>query len=244
MSEPGSLLRSLNGQTAARNYHSFVINDIGSGVVSGRYPVGSTLPNDAELMDRFNVSRTVLREALKTLEAKGLLDARPKVGTKVAPKSRWNLFDPQVLAWHVDTRPDEDFMNGLTEVRLALEPLAAAHAARRRSADQVRLLRYWLTQMEMAASSLQTFFLADFEIHRIVAEAARNPFVRATGGAVELSHAWLCLSWAALTDAERTERIAVSMAGHSALVQAIERNDADNAAEAMRLVILSETKPG
>ena len=69
MSEPGSLLRSLSGRSTARNYHSHVINEIGAGVISGRYAIGTTLPNDAELMEEFEVSRTVLREALKTLEA-------------------------------------------------------------------------------------------------------------------------------------------------------------------------------
>ncbi|WP_250995847.1 FadR/GntR family transcriptional regulator [Agrobacterium vitis] len=99
MIEPGSLLRSLAGRITARNFHSHVINEIGAGVISGRFAVGSILPNDAALMDEFSVSRTVLREALKTLEAKGLVEARPKVGTKVAKKSRWNLYDRQVLAW-------------------------------------------------------------------------------------------------------------------------------------------------
>ncbi len=83
-------------------------------MISGRYPIGTTLPNDAELMADFEVSRTVLREALKTLEAKGLLEARPKVGTKVAKKSRWNLYDPQVLAWHLDAPPDAEFLAGFT----------------------------------------------------------------------------------------------------------------------------------
>ena len=98
MSEPGSLIRALTGRQPARNYHSFVINEVGLAIVSGRMPVGSILPGDAEMMDRFGVSRTVLREALKTLEAKGLVEARAKVGTRVLPQPRWNLFDRQVLS--------------------------------------------------------------------------------------------------------------------------------------------------
>lgn len=237
MSEPGSLLRSLHGRTAAQNFHSFVINEIGSAVVSGRYPVGTTIPNDAALMDRFDVSRTVLREALKTLEAKGLLEARPKVGTKVAPRNRWNLFDLQVLAWHIETRPDDAFLAGLTEVRFALEPLAAAHAATHRSADQMRLMRYWLRQMELSLGSVQAFCLADFELHRLVAEASHNPFSRALMGVVELSHA---LTYLAVGDPPSDERQSILVAVHTALVQAIEKTDGESAAEAMRLVIRTE----
>ena len=190
MSEPGSLLRSLSGRSTARNYHSHVINEIGAGVISGRYPVGTTLPNDAEFMEEFEVSRTVLREALKTLEAKGLLEARPKVGTKVAKKSRWNLYDPQVLAWHLEAPLDNEFLAGLHEVRRSLEPQAAAEVAKRRTADQIRLMLYWIHQMETSLASPQNFALADFELHRIIADAAHNPFVRALYGLIELAHAF------------------------------------------------------
>jgi DNA-binding FadR family transcriptional regulator len=237
MIEPGSLLRSLSGRTAARNFHSFVINEIGAGVVAGRYRVGSVLPNDSELMEQFGVSRTVLREALKTLEAKGLLEARPKVGTRVAPHSRWSLFDPQVLAWHLEAPPDAEFRSGLLEVRMALEPRAAAHAAALRSSDQVRLMRYWLQQMEMSGDSVLNFSLADFELHRIIAEASRNPFSRALMGLIELSHA---LAYLPIGDGGFASSQAMQLAVHSALVQAIEQGDEEHAREAMQLVINTE----
>ena len=106
MIEAGSLIRSLSGRPAARNFHTFVINEIGLGIVTGKFPVGSILASDAVMMESYGVSRTVLREALKTLEAKGLVEARPKVGTRVSPTSRWSLFDPQVLSWHYYAKPD------------------------------------------------------------------------------------------------------------------------------------------
>lgn len=237
MIEPGSLLRSLTGRTTARNFHSFVINEIGAGVIAGRYPVGSVLPNDSELIEQFNVSRTVLREALKTLEAKGLLEARPKVGTKVAPRSRWNLFDPQVLAWHLDGPVEEEFRAGLLEVRQSLEPRMAGHAASYRSADQVRLMRYWLRQMEQSGDSVLGFSLADFEIHRIIAEAARNPFARALMGVIELSHA---LAYLTMQDQAQTDSQAMLVAVHTTLVQAIEQGDEATARQAMELVVNTE----
>ncbi|MCF1460415.1 FadR family transcriptional regulator [Agrobacterium vitis] len=230
MIEPGSLLRSLSGRITARNFHSHVINEIGAGVISGRFAVGSILPNDAALMDEFSVSRTVLREALKTLEAKGLVEARPKVGTKVAKKSRWNLYDRQVLAWCLETQPDGEFLRGLGDVRRSLEPLAASDAARDHTGDQIRLMHYWLRQMELALDEPQSFSLADFELHRIIAEASSNPFLRALQGVIELSHALAYLP--AVRDGKVCDLSSV-LQSHRALVAAIERGLAEEAAAAM-----------
>ncbi len=236
MSEPGSLLRSLAGRTTARNFHSYVINEIGAGVISGRFPVGSTLPNDAALMAEFDVSRTVLGEALKTLEAKGLLEARPKVGTKVAKRTRWNLYDPQVLAWHFGVPLDREFITGLKDMRRTVEPVAAARAAEKRSADQVRLLQYWIRQMEISLAEPQNFALADFEIHRIIADASHNPFMRSFIGVIELSHAYAYQQLVETPDEAAFNRF---IALHRALVSAIERGDGE-AARAATLATIDE----
>ena len=230
MSEPGSLLRALAGRTTARNFHSYVINEIGAGVINGRFPVGSTLPNDAALMAEFDVSRTVLREALKTLEAKGLLEARPKVGTKVAKRTRWNLYDAQVLAWHFGQPLEREFLAGLKDMRRIVEPSAAARAAEGRTADHVRLLQYWVRQMEISLSETQNFALADFEIHRIIADASHNPFMRSFIGVVELSHAF---AYRSLIEAANEERLMSVIDVHKGLVAALARGDAAAASAAM-----------
>lgn len=234
MIEPGSLLRSLSGRVTARNFHSHVINELGAGVISGRFPVGSILPNDAALMDEFNVSRTVLREALKTLEAKGLVEARPKVGTKVVKQSRWSLFDGQVLAWCLEAGPDEEFLRGLENVRCSLEPQAASDAARYHTGDQIRLMHYWLRQMELALGDPQSFCLADFELHRIIAEAARNPFIRALQGVIELSHA---LAYRSIVRDQLRIDLSPVLTLHFQLVGAIERGLVVDAGAAMTATI-------
>lgn len=234
MSEPGSLLRSLAGRTTARNFHSHVINEIGAGVINGRFPVGSTLPNDAALMAEFDVSRTVLREALKTLEAKGLLEARPKVGTKVAKRTRWNLYDAQVLAWHFGQPLEKDLLSGLKDMRRIVEPHAAGRAAERRTADHVRLMQYWIRQMEISGSETQNFALADFELHRIIADASQNPFLRSFIGVIELSHAF---GYRPLVERPDPERMAALVQAHRALVTAIERGEPDAASQAMTATI-------
>jgi DNA-binding FadR family transcriptional regulator len=187
MIETGSLIRSLSGRRAARNFHNFVINEIGNAIVAGQFPIGSVLASDAVMMEQYGVSRTVLREALKTLEAKGLVEARPKVGTRVSPKSRWNFFDPQVLAWHFHAPADPELYESLFRIRAALEAPMIALASRYRTAEHVRLLKYWCHQMETSGDSLEQFGLACLEVHAVIAEASRDPLLRSILGVVELT---------------------------------------------------------
>lgn len=187
MIEAGSLIRSLSGRPAARNFHTFVINEIGHGIVTGKFAIGSVLPSDAAMMETYGVSRTVLREALKTLESKGLVEARPKVGTRVSPRARWNFFDPQVLFWHYEAKPDPHFYRSLFEVREALELQAGELAVRHRTAEHVRIMKYWHHQMDASGENLEQFGLACLEIHHTIAECSQNVLLRSVTGVVELT---------------------------------------------------------
>ena len=222
MSEPGSLLRSLSGKPAARNFHTFVINEIGTAIVSGRFPVGSILPSDAEMMSSYNVSRTVVREALRTLEAKGMVEARPKVGTRVSHRSRWNLFDPQLLAWHFDADLAPAFVEGLFDVRRSLEARAADLASRHRTAEHVRMLKYWAHEMELTQGEAESHALAALEIHRIIADASGNPLLRSALGLVELT---LALAAVAGTAEARTRLRAAQTEASQILVAQIETGE-------------------
>lgn len=187
MIETGSLIRSLSGRRAARNFHTFVINEIGQSIVTGQFAIGSVLASDAVMMETYGVSRTVLREALKTLEAKGLVEARPKVGTRVSPRIRWNFFDPQVLAWHFEAPPNPAFYASLFRAREVLETPMIALAAEHRTAEHVRLLKYWCHQMETADDSIEQFGLACLEVHGVIAESAQDMLLRSVIGVVELT---------------------------------------------------------
>jgi DNA-binding FadR family transcriptional regulator len=237
MSEPGSLIRTLSGRQAARNFHSYVINEVGLAIVSGDMPVGSGLPGDAEMMDRFGVSRTVLREALKTLEAKGLVEARAKVGTRVLPQSRWNLFDRQVLAWKLESGPSPAFVAALQTVRQSLEVQAAEAAARNREAEHVRLLHYWLNQRGVMSHQPEPFAMAEFEIHRVVAEASGNPFLRAASAVMEFGVAVAVKARMVGDDAPPVGLASAQAAGYEALVQAVERGESAAAASAMQALV-------
>ncbi|ODT82746.1 MAG: hypothetical protein ABS76_06735 [Pelagibacterium sp. SCN 64-44] len=202
MIETGSLIRSLSGRRAARNFHTFVINEIGQSIVTGQFPIGSVLASDAVMMETYGVSRTVLREALKTLEAKGLVEARPKVGTRVSPRGRWNFFDPQVLAWHFEAPPDPAFYESLFRARAVLEAPMVELASRHRTAEHVRLLKYWCHQMENAGDSIEQFGLACLEVHGIIADAAQDMLLRSVIGVVELTLALALTRDAALAGPE------------------------------------------
>lgn len=185
MSEPGSMIRALSGRQTARNFHSYVIAEVGIGIASGRFPIGSVLPNDAEMMESYGVSRTVLREALKTIEAKGLVEARAKVGTRVLPRSRWNLYDHHVLTWISEAGADTAFLASHAELRAMIEVRTAGLAARHRSPEQLRMLQYWLNQRQVTAAMAEPHALAEFEFHRTLCESSQNPFLRAASALIE-----------------------------------------------------------
>ena len=106
-------------------------------VITGRVRAGEVLPNEDDLRSEISVSRTAYREAVKFLTGKGLVEARPKSGTRVAPRGSWNLLDPDVLAWHFEADPNEKFIRDLFELRLFVEPSAARLAAQRRGEDDL-----------------------------------------------------------------------------------------------------------
>ncbi|MHA6692404.1 FadR/GntR family transcriptional regulator [Devosia sp. A449] len=234
MIEAGSLIRSLSGRPAARNFHTFVINEIGHGIVTGRFPVGSILASDVVMMETYGVSRTVLREALKTLEAKGLVEARPKVGTRVSPTSRWSFFDPQVLSWHFYAKPDRRFYESLFDTRRALETRTAALAAERRTAENIRVMKYWLHQMEAANGDLENHGIAALEIHRTLAETSGNALLRSVVGIVELTLA-LALKQCAASSADAY--LAATHGALTTLVTAVGEADGAAAMAAVNRVI-------
>lgn len=238
MSEPGSIIRALAGRPAARNFHTYVINEVGLAIVSGQIKVGEILPGDGDMMARFGVSRTVLREALKTLEAKGLVEARAKVGTRVLPQTRWSLFDRQVLAWVLESGPSEAFLDSFRLIRLGLEVEAAGLAARHRDGDQLRLMQYWIAQRGKLAHQPEPFAMAEFELHRLIAEASANPFLRAASAMIEFGVAVTVSQRLDPQGAAPAEGLAAAAAPlYGALLAAIEAAQPDRAQDAMTEIL-------
>jgi len=211
-----------------------VVDDLGLQIVSGHYRQGSILPGDTDLIERYKVSRTVLREALKTLSAKGLLQAKARIGTRVRERADWNLFDPDVLVWHARNGFAPEFLTHLGEMRMALEPEAAAFAARRRTPEQLEEMQDWAARMSDPKISQQDFVQADLGLHLAVAQSANNPFFLSISTLIEVALvAMLTIS----SPVENAQRLAASVAEHRAIVDAIAARDPERARRAMEAVV-------
>ena len=145
--------------------HGQVVYEIGRQIVSGRIAVGADLPREVELCDRFGTSRQAIREAIKVLAAKGLIEARRRRGTRIRPRENWNLLDPDVLMWHAPDGFGPDFMNDLLELRATVEPAAAEFAARRRDPEHLAELRHAIDDMRRAGLDPEAFYDADIRFH-------------------------------------------------------------------------------
>lgn len=222
------------GRAPARSHTSRVVGDLGIGIVTGKISEGSLLPGDQELLAHYRVSRTVLREALKTLAAKGLIKAKARVGTRVTPRASWNLFDPDVLLWYAGAGFRPEFLAHLAEVRMALEPEAAALAAQRRTAEGLAAMNGWVERMARPAISPADFVKADLGFHLAVAEAAANPFFISISTLVEVVLvAMLTIS----SPADDEEALKISVAQHRRIAKAIADQKPDEARRAMQAVI-------
>ena len=226
----GDLIATLSGRNPARNLHSDVLWDLGFAIVSGQYQQGSILPPDSELLERFGVSRTVLREALKTLAAKGLIEARARIGTRVLPRGRWNLFDADVLAWHFELGPDVTFLRSLAEVRIGIEIEAAALAAERASEEQAEMMIACVERMASAENPAD-FARHDLEFHRAVAEASGNPFMASISALVEMA---LTAAFTISSPVNDPAALAETVGVHRRIADAIRNRDATAARAAMR----------
>src|ERR1700689_2636555 len=120
----------MNAVVRGRNLTYSIANHIGIAIVTGVYSSDNPIPIEAELCREYDASRPVLREAVKMLTAKGLLGSRPRLGTWVQPEDKWNLLDPDVLGWLLERKFSPALLLEFTEIRLAVEPGAAALAAR------------------------------------------------------------------------------------------------------------------
>lgn len=171
--------------------HGTIARQLGIAIVSGRYAPGNVLDGEIVSSEQLAVSRAAYREALRILAAKGLIDARPKVGTRINPFSKWNFLDPDVLEWIFDTEPDRRILNALFELRDLVEPAAAALAASRRTVAQLSSLRQALSQMRRHTLATVAGQNADLEFHRTLLQATQNPFLvslaTSVGAAIQIT---------------------------------------------------------
>ena len=121
----------------ARNMLARTLDGLGEAIVAGRHAPGASIPPEPALCEAYGVSRTVVREAVKSLVAKGLVSTGPKVGTRVLPPAEWNWFDPAVVRWQTGVGPTREFLRDLQELRRVLEPASVRMAAQRATASDI-----------------------------------------------------------------------------------------------------------
>ena len=169
---------------AGGSVHAALANEIGLRIVRGDYPPGTILPNEAKWSETFEVSRSAVREAIKMLMAKSLLSSRPKVGSWVEPRERWNLLDRDVLGWYAMAPDRESFLRTVQEFRHIIEPEATALAAERRTDEQMAEISAACREMGEAttrASRTQ----ADTRFHLAILRASGNELLVPLGVLIE-----------------------------------------------------------
>ncbi|MEU4226592.1 FCD domain-containing protein [Nonomuraea sp. NPDC026600] len=160
---------------ADESLHGAVLGKLGALVVAGEYATGQVLRIE-QLEARFGVSRTVVREAVRVLESMGLLSSRRRVGVTVSPRASWNLFDPRVIRWRLDGGERESLLRSLGELRLGVEPVAAALATAHATPEQCGRLTEAVMWMSVhgRAGDLESYLAADILFHRTLLEASGN----------------------------------------------------------------------
>ncbi|WP_174292536.1 FadR/GntR family transcriptional regulator [Sphingomonas bacterium] len=235
--------RPSDASPLGRNLTYSMLDSLGRAIVTGRY-VESGFPTEAELARLHGVSRSVTREAVKMLTAKGLLSARPRQGTAVQPAGAWNLFDADVLRWLLERRFSMELLRHFTQLRIAIEPEAAALAARFAEAADLESIAAGLSRMEAAERREDDPLEADIEFHVAILRASKNPFYAQFRDVVVT---------ALRTSIRFTNRIkgrTASLVDHGAVNRAIAAGDADAARDAMRgligdvLVLIDDAENG
>jgi len=233
------------------NLREQVLNAIGSRIISGELSPGDVLPKEDTLSEQYGVSRTVIREAVKGLAARGLVESRPKVGTIIKPQSDWQMLDPSVLEWVATSTPNSEFMYSLAEVRLAVEPATAVLAARNATDGDIETLGAAFQQLEaVKENDEEAWAKADLEFHSCIVAACHNEFLAYIVRAIRkplYSRRLINVSLASMLKPEdvvepyKSPREEV-LARHRALWEAIEQRDEDAAERASCLLLQRVTK--
>ncbi|WP_052134291.1 FadR/GntR family transcriptional regulator [Sphingomonas sp. 37zxx] len=213
-----------------RNLTHGMLELLGRAIVTGAY-ADRPFPTEAEIAKVHGVSRSVTREAVKMLTAKGLVSARPRQGTIVQPAKAWNLFDPDVLRWLLERKFSVELLRQFNQLRIGIEPAAAALAAQFHDAADLRAIRGGLDAMAAAEAGDGDALEADIAFHLAILRASKNPFYE---------QFQMVVATALRTSIRFTNKIkgrSANIVDHRAVADAIERRDPEDARRAMTAII-------
>jgi DNA-binding FadR family transcriptional regulator len=209
-----------------------VVHTLGTRIAGGDLAPGEPLPTEEELVGELGVGRSSLREAMKVLGGKGLVESRTRAGTRVRPREAWHLMDPDVLGWRYQTAPTLADLEDLTGLRAALEPGAARLAAGHAAADDIRRIEESLDAMRANVADPESFIEADLAFHAAIFEASGNALL------VHL-HKMMVIALAAVRHVHTRDpaRYATSVSQHERVAIAIRRHHVRKAEESMRQLV-------
>jgi DNA-binding FadR family transcriptional regulator len=212
-------MSSFSRIAAPENLHDTVTRTLALQVIQAeRASDHLVFPNEAGLCQQLGISRSILREAVKVLADKGMIEVRPRSGTRSRPRSDWNLLDPDILAWQSELKPDARFLRDLCEVRLAIEPTASGFAALRATPEEVAGIERCVEQRD-AATSEEAIEL-ELRFYTAVVEASHNTLFRQLMATIR-QPLRVALSYTAGLPASYT----LGMQAYRALAEAIRRHD-------------------
>lgn len=219
-----------NSGELGRNLTYGLLDLLGRQIVTGAF-ANMRFPTEAELSEKHGVSRSVTREAVKMLSAKGLLTARPRQGISLQPFSSWNLFDTDVLHWLLERKFSVELLTQFNQLRAAIEPAAAALAAQSADAEGLALIQAGFARMVAADRGEDDVLDADIAFHLAILRASGNPFF------IQFCEV---VATALRTSIRFTNRIhgrTADVGAHGAVLEAIVARDPDGAHGAMRTII-------
>jgi DNA-binding FadR family transcriptional regulator len=213
--------------------HENVLTALGTAVVSGEYPAGQVI-NLERVSAEHEVSRSVAREAVRVLESMGMVASRRRVGITIQPAEHWNVFDPRLIRWRLESGDRAAQLVSLSELRRGFEPAAAALAARRADPHQCRIMAAAVSDMVMhgRVGDLESYLQADKVFHRTLLEASGNEMFRALNAVVSE-----VLTGRTHHGMMPDEPNPVAIALHDEVARAIRLRDEAGAERAMRAII-------
>jgi DNA-binding FadR family transcriptional regulator len=228
--DPTTTTRTRRG--TGRRLHGAIANKLGRAILGGEYAPGDRLEGEVVFAESLDVSRTAYREAVQVLVAKGLVESKPKAGTRVLPRNRWNLLDPEVLAWAFSGQPHMDFVRDLFELRSIIEPAAARLAAERRDRADLKVMKDALAAMRQHTLATDAGRTADRDFHDAILHATRNDAIIVLSASIGAAVSWTTVF---KQRGEPLPRNAIP--DHVRVYDAIAAGDAEGAAEAMRALV-------
>lgn len=173
-----------------RRLYGAVLHKLGMAIVSGEFAPGSTLNGEVAFSQELQVSRGAYREAMQVLASKGLVESRTKTGTRVLPRERWNVLDPEVLSWAFAGRPDREFVKDIFELRATIEPAAAGLAAQRRTRGDLNALAEALEGMKRHSLGSPAGQSADRDFHKALLLATHNAAISVLSASICAAVGW------------------------------------------------------